>query len=201
MLNTPDNEHVRQGREQADPVERSQPLPVIVAVVTLGMVLWAVAYILTSESFGPAGFGDQRTIADLRGATPKPGQAVDGKQIYAGNCVACHQATGAGLPGVFPPLDGSEWVIGDERTLVNILLHGVTGKITVKGTDYSGAMPAFAQLSDAEIAAVASHIRSIWSNKAAPLNAEFIAKERKASTRTTPFAGGDELKAIAAKAP
>ena len=60
-------------------------------------------------------------------------------------------------------------------------------------------MPAFAQLSDEELAAVASHVRSTWSNKAPPLSAELFARERKASTRTTPFAGGDELKALGAK--
>ena len=60
-------------------------------------------------------------------------------------------------------------------------------------------MPAFKQLGDAELAAVASHVRGTWSNKAPPLTAELIAQERKASTRTTPFAGGAELKALTAK--
>lgn len=190
-----------QQREESDPFERSRPVPLFVAVVTLVVVLSCVAYILMSESFGPAAFGDRRTIADLRGAAVKPGQLSDGKQVYSANCVACHQATGLGLPGVFPPLDGSEWVMGDERIVANILLHGVTGQITVKGTPFTGAMPAFAHLSDEDLAAVASHVRSTWSNKAAPITAELFGKERKAGTRTTPFAGGDELKALAAKTP
>lgn len=199
------NEHAPprgpQGREQADPFERSQPMPLLVAVITVGMVLWGVVYILRSESFGLAAFGDQRTIADLRGAPPATGQSVDGKQVFAGNCVACHQATGLGLSGVFPPLDGSEWVTGDERVVANILLYGVTGPMVVKGVNYTGAMPAFGQLSDAELAAVASHIRSTWSNKAPPIDAALFTKERKAATRTVPFAGGDELKALVAKSP
>ena len=58
-------------------------------------------------------------------------------------------------------------------------------------------MPAFGQLGDAELAAVLSHVRSAWSNKSAPLAAELIAQERKANTRSTPFASGDELKALA----
>lgn len=190
-----------QHREEADPFERTRPVPLIVAALTLVVVLCGVGYILTSESFGPAAFGDRRTIADLRGASVQPGQVADGKQVFAANCVACHQATGLGLPGVFPPLDGSEWVNGDERILANILLHGITGQITVQGKSFAGAMPSFAQLSDAELAAVASHVRSNWSNKSAPLTAELFEKERKASGRTTPFAGGDELKALAGKAP
>lgn len=112
--------------------------------------------------------------------------------------VTCHQATGKGLPGVFPPLDGSEWVHGDARTLANILLHGINGEIDVAGTTYKGAMPSFQQLGDAELAAVA-YIRSRWSNKSETLKPELFEQERKASTRTTPFEGGAALKALVAQ--
>ena len=189
-----------QAREQAEPTERSQPIPLLVAAITLAMVLAGVAYILLSESFGRSDLGDRRTLADLRAAAPgAAGGAANGKQVFTANCVACHQASGKGLPGVFPPLDGSEWVAGDERIVVNILLHGVSGDIKVAGNDYKGAMPSFKQLGDAELAAVASYVRSEWSNKAAPIKPEVFAAERKAATRTTPFNGGDELRALAAK--
>ncbi|HWI84000.1 cytochrome c [Ramlibacter sp.] len=188
-----------QAREQSDPSERSQPIPLLVAAFTLLMVTAGAAYILLSEPFGQPGLGDRRTLADLRPAAGAAGGAVDGKQVFAGNCVACHQANGKGLPGVFPPLDGSEWVAGDERVVANILLHGVTGDITVAGSTFKGAMPSFKQLGDAELAAVASYIRSEWSNKAAPIKPELFAAERKASARTAPFNGGDEVKALAAK--
>lgn len=190
-----------QQREENDPSERSRPIPLIVAAVTLAVVLSGVAYILLSEPFGRADLGDRRTLADLRPALARPGQGADGQLVFNANCVACHQASGKGLPGVFPPLDGSEWVNGDERILANIVLHGVSGEISVMGQTYKGAMPAFPQLSDAELAAVLSHVRSAWSNKSAPLKAELVEKERKAGTRTTPFAGGDELKALATKTP
>lgn len=109
---------------------------------------------------------------------------------------ACHQATGAGLPGVFPPLDGSEWVQGEPRVLANILLHGITGEITVKGNKYQGAMPAYS-FSDAELAGIASFIRSNWSNKAEPLQAELFAKERaQTAAAPAPFEGETALKAL-----
>ena len=104
---------------------------------------------------------------------------MDGKAVFAAQCAACHQATGKGLPGVFPPLDGSEWVQGNTRILANILLHGINGEISVAGATYSGAMPAFQQLGDAELAAVASYIRSAWSNKAGALPATLFEQERK----------------------
>lgn len=201
MSNEADPGHRAQQRETAEPSERGQPIPLLVAVITLAVVLTGVFYILLSEPFGPADLGDRRTLADLRPAAARPGQGADGQQIFNANCVACHQATGKGLPGVFPPLDGSEWVVGNTRVLANILLHGINGEISVAGQTYKGAMPAFGQLSDAELAAVLSHVRSTWSNKATPIEPDLIAAERKASTRTTPFAGGEELKTLAAKAP
>ena len=190
-----------QERENSEPEERIRPMPLLAIVITLAMVLFGVVYIMTSEPFGTPELGDRRTVADLSGPVPAAaGAVVDGKAVFAAQCAACHQATGKGLPGVFPPLDGSEWVLGDARTVANILLHGITGKITVAGAEYSGAMPAFQQLGDAELAAVASHIRNEWSNKAEPLPASLFEQERKASTRTTPFEGGEALKALTAKA-
>ena len=197
MTNESESQSRAQRREEADPSERGQPVPLVVAAVTLAMVLAGVAYILFSEPFGRADLGDRRTLADLRTVTAQAGQSADGKQLFTANCVACHQASGLGLPGVFPPLDGSEWVIGEERILANILLHGISGDITVKGTAYKSAMPAFGQLSDTELAALASHVRGTWSNKAAPLSAKLFTQERKAHPRTAPFASGDELKALA----
>lgn len=201
MIQKPDPSHNAQERENEEPEERIRPMPLAAVVVTLAMVVFGVVYIFVSEPFGNADLGDRRTVADLSGPVPAAaGAVVDGKAVFAAQCVACHQATGKGLPGVFPPLDGSEWVQGDARTLTNILLHGITGEITVAGTSYNGAMPAFAQLGDAELAAVATYIRSSWSNKAEAVPATLFEQERKAgSARTTPFEGGAALKALAEK--
>ena len=191
--------HRAQGRENAEPEERLQPVPLTVAAVTLAMVLFGVVYLLFSDPFGNSALGDRRTVADLSGpAAVAAGAVADGKQLFTAHCVACHQATGKGLPGVFPPLDGSEWVVGDARTVAHILLHGVEGQLEVAGTTYQGVMPAFRQLSDAELAPLATYIRSSWSNKAGAVPATLFEQERKASQRTTPLEGGAALKALAA---
>lgn len=200
MLNDKTSESRAQEREQAEPSEKGQPIPRLFLIGAAALVLWGAGYIVLSGSFGRADLGDRRTLADLAGPAPGASTAANGKQLFTANCVACHQASGKGLPGVFPPLDGSEWVTGDERTVANILLHGVTGEITVMGNSFKGAMPAFAQLSDAELAAVASYVRAEWSNKAGPIKPELFEAERKAGTRTAPFNGGADLKALTAKA-
>ena len=200
-MTTEPNDGAPQRRELAEPSERTQPIPIAVAVATLLVVLMGVVYILVAEPPGEARLGDRRTVADLRGSGPKSAGAVDGAQVFNANCVACHQASGKGLPGVFPPLDGSEWVSGDERVVANILLHGIDGEITVTGNVFKGSMPSFKQLGDAELAAVASHVRSQWSNKAPAIQPELLAQERAVTGRDKPFAGGAELKAVLAKAP
>ncbi|HCY62151.1 MAG TPA: cytochrome c oxidase subunit II [Oxalobacteraceae bacterium] len=83
-----------------------------------------------------------------------------GEQVYAANCVACHQANGKGLPGAFPALDGSAVVKGPKAGQVNVVLKG-RDTPTVPG-----AMPPFNALSDTEIAAVITYTRNSWSNKA-----------------------------------
>ncbi len=79
-----------------------------------------------------------------------------GAKVYASNCVACHQATGKGVPGAFPALEGSKLVLGKQEDLVAILLNGKPGT----------AMASFKQLSDVELAAVATYARNAWGNKA-----------------------------------
>lgn len=182
------------GREHAEPVEQANPVPWLLGLVAASLAVWGVGYFLLTPGLAPntAPTADTAQV-NASAATPAP----DGAQIFASRCAACHQATGSGLPGVFPPLAGSEWVNSDAKQVSRILLLGVTGKITVAGATFNGSMPAFGgTLSDAEIAAVASHIRSSFGNKSPALTADVVKAERAAlGNRTAPWSGGDELKA------
>ena len=64
-----------------------------------------------------------------------------GKMVYMQSCMACHQLTGAGIPGAFPPLVKTEYAIGDARRVVAITLKGISGAITVEGKVYATGMP------------------------------------------------------------
>lgn len=106
-------------------------------------------------------------------------EQIDGKALFAAKCSACHQLTGAGMTGVFPPLDGSSYVTGDEARLASIMLYGLQGAINVNGTVYNSVMaPLGSQFSDEEGAAIASYIRSSWSNKAGPVEPSVFAEMR-----------------------
>jgi len=186
-------------REYADPEEGKRPLPWFLVMFLGTMAMWGAFYIYSTPSGEDSAYGDQRTTASLSPPEQVAGgiAKVDGKQIFGAKCAACHQATGLGVAGVFPPLAGAEWVIGDEKVLVNILLHGINGEIEVKGNKYNGAMPAFNTLSDDELAAVLSYIRSDWGNKVPAVKTGTVKTLREASKdRTTPFKGEQELKPI-----
>lgn len=189
-------------RENPEPREAHHPVPIAIIALVCLLLGWAGGYMMGASPNAAPELGDQRTppaVASAVAAAPPVQAAIDGAQLYSTHCMACHQATGGGLPQVFPPLAGSEWVQGDPAVLVQILLHGVSGPIEVGGHTYSGAMPPFGQtLDDAELAALASHLRSQWGNQAPPVSAAEVGKARaRTESRSTPWNGGAELSALA----
>ena len=188
----------QQSRENPEPHEARNPVPVAVIALVSLLLGWAAGYLMAAQPDDDASLGDQRTA--LAAAPTVASEAtVDGAALYATHCAACHQATGAGLPGVFPPLAGSEWVLGDEDTVLQIVLHGVSGQMEVAGHVYQGSMPAFGErLGDEEIAALVSHLRSSWGNSAPAVSAAAAAAARtRTADRSAPWNGGAELSAQA----
>jgi mono/diheme cytochrome c family protein len=104
---------------------------------------------------------------------------VVGKRLYSQNCIVCHQASGLGVAGQFPPLAGSEWVNGNdkhgENHLVLLMLNGHQGPMQVMGAAYNNAMPQWKQLPDEQIAYILTYIRSEWGNKGTPIEPAFVA--------------------------
>jgi cbb3-type cytochrome c oxidase subunit III len=120
------------------------------------------------------------TKGGVAGAASAPGAAApDGKAVYLANCSACHQATGVG-GGPFPPLAGNSDVSGaDTAALINTLLNGRSGPIQANGKTYGGVMPAWkGTLTNAQIAAVLTYVRSAWGNDAAIVTEDQIAAAR-----------------------
>lgn len=105
--------------------------------------------------------------------------AAKGQTLFAANCAACHQATGQGLPGAFPPLKGNAVVNdADATTHIHVVLHGLQGA-NVAGVVYTSPMPPFAgTLDDEDIANIINYERSAWGNHGAPVTARQVAAER-----------------------
>ncbi len=105
-----------------------------------------------------------------------------GSRTYTNACAACHQASGQGIPTVFPPLAGSEWVTAKSPDLLlQVILRGLTGPITVKGDPYAEEMSSFGTLSDEDIAALATHLRSSWGHQGSAVTPAQVGAARQVS--------------------
>ena len=122
--------------------------------------------------------------------------APTGAAVFA-RCTPCHQTTGVGIPGAFPPLAGSSWVTGPVDRPIAILLHGLQGPLTVSGASYNGMMLPYGTgvaMTDAELAAVLTYIRTNRGNRASPVTVADIARVRaKTKGRTKPFSEAELL--------
>jgi len=135
-----------------------KPLPPVGERFVRGLytgLLIAVAFVL-----GPA--MDRLHAQDGDDGSKDPGQAV-----YEESCVGCHQAGGRGVEGVFPSLRENDLVQGPPEALLIVVLEG------------RGAMPGFGEnLSDSQIAAVLTYLRSQWGNDAGRIHSREIAHMR-----------------------
>ena len=115
------------------------------------------------------------------------------------HCATCHQTSGQGSGAVYPPLVGSPWVTGSKERLIKLALHGMWGKMQVRGKVYDPArgvppMTAFRDLlNDREMADVLTFVRNTWGNRASPIDAETVAKVRAESSDRTTFWKPEEL--------
>ena len=100
-----------------------------------------------------------------------------GKDEYEGICVPCHMDQGQGIPGVFPPLAKSDYLMADLNRSIKGMIEGQEGEIEVNGVKYNGAMPATG-LDDQSIADVLNYVRNSWGNKGDYVTKEQVAKVR-----------------------
>jgi len=190
-------------REKQEPSEGHSPMPLFVLGFVSALIFVGSIYIVRYRgAFDPLAY-DERFEGTKGGAVAKAAvdPVAEGKKLFNANCVACHQATGQGVPGTFPPLAGSEWVVGSEDRVVRILLHGLSGPVTVKGAQYNNAMPAFGQgsgynWSDEKVSYVLTYVRQAFGNTAAAIPHERVTEIRKAvGDRKTPWSEA-ELQAL-----
>src|ERR1700693_5098842 len=180
---TPQISETAMGREgetaitdSAIPAMGDGPIPRWLVGLIFVSLFWSGAYLFSYSGgfsadvfdylpkFGPLNSGPQ--------AAPDP--KVIGKALFSANCVTCHQATGQGLPGQYPPLAGSEIVWGDaSNRMIAIVLKELQGPATVKGQSFNNSMQAWeGQYTDAQLASILTYVRSDWGNNAPPVPPE-----------------------------
>ena len=122
--------------------------------------------------------------AEVAGATVTPAQIKAGEQVFQTVCLACHQADGKGIPGAFPPLAGSDFLMGDKGRAVGVVVNGLQGEVVVNGAKFNSVMPAMVQLSDQEIADALTYALNSWGNSGGAVATSLVSAERARSAQT-----------------
>jgi nitrite reductase (NO-forming) len=130
------------------------------------------------------------TQAAAKGTLSREEQVAAGKALFEGTCSVCHQASGAGLPGVFPPLAKSDYLATDPKRAIGVLLHGLSGKVTVNGAEYNSVMPPMNQLNDDEVANILTYVLNSWGNPGGRIQADEVKNVRAQKPAAAAAAGG-----------
>ena len=168
--------------ESRAPAIGSAPIPTWLVGVIGVAFFWAGGYLFSfSGGFKPDVFEYEPKFGVVGGgaavaADPK----VVGKALFSANCITCHQANGEGLPGQYPPLAGSEVVLGQALNhTIAIVLKGLQGPVTVKGQAFNNSMQAWEdQYSDQQLASILTYERSDWGNNGTPVTADMVKQVR-----------------------
>lgn len=182
-----DRLHSAVKREKPDVQPGREPAPIWVFVASMAAMVFGGSY--AGAFVGGFDFENNSAFAgkavDVRPIKVEPDAQLDpfqsamkkGATVY-NTCQGCHGVSGGGQPGAIPPLAGSEWVHGGTERIVRIVLNGLAGPVTVKGTSYTNIMTPQGHLSDKEIAQVVTFIRNSWGNEGTMITPEMVKKVR-----------------------
>ncbi len=184
--------------------QQIQPAKDIIWLICLLFIAVLLAVFVRSHIIKTAGgferdlyfpFSNTNQLVIANPATPNLFRE-NGRYLYTTVCAPCHQTDGSGIAGQYPPLVGSEWVQANgSGRLIRVLLNGMQGEVEVAGAKYNNTMlPWKDLLSDSQIAAILTFIRSEWGNKSGDVSAENVKTIRdKESTRTEPWTAEELL--------
>ena len=148
--------------------------------------IWRVMYKGDKKNFGNAQLAKMEKLKNLPHIkTPDeekddltPMRAEAGALLYNKYCGSCHMANGMGDGSRFPPIAGSEWVKGDQKILIDVVLSGLSGPIEVNGKTFDGVMPPVDYLEDEEIAQILTYIRKEFGDNASPVGSYYVKQGR-----------------------
>jgi mono/diheme cytochrome c family protein len=171
-------------REGPEPTAGNATVPVLM-IALLGLLVYLADVNLNNRGgeFDPKvyyPFPNIAAVGDAHPRSPDDEYLRKGRIVYGNVCLPCHQVTGLGQAGVFPPLAGSEWVLAEgPNRMIRIVLHGLSGPIQVGGAQFNNAMPPWKDaLKDEDIGAVLSFVRNSFGNKASIVRPDEVKKIR-----------------------
>ena len=148
--------------------------------------IWRVMFKGNKNNFGPAQLAKMeerkkqpniKTPDEIKDdLTPKV--ADEGEKIYNKYCGSCHMANGKGDGIRFPPIAGSEWVKGDQKKLIDIVLSGLSGPVMVNSKSIDGVMPPLGYLKDEEISRVLTYVRKVFGDNSPSVGTYYVKEGR-----------------------
>lgn len=138
------------------------------------MLLFSCKETPKKEKIAPKDVEPAAVVVQTQKATAFP----EGKKLFDQYCSICHQTDGSGVPRLNPPLQRTQYVLGDKEHLIGIVLQGSNEGLEVLGQTYANAMPAHDFLKDEQVAQVLSYVRSSFGNDADAVSAEEVAQVR-----------------------
>jgi glucose/arabinose dehydrogenase len=124
-----------------------------------------------------AGVSGASLLRAAEAAPPSPEVLERGKTLFLQHCFICHQLNGQGLPGTYPPLAKSDYLLQNKDRSIRVLIEGLSGEIQVNGRRFAGAMPPV-MLEDGPLADVLTYVRNSWGNAEGVVTAEEVAAVR-----------------------
>ncbi|AWW29815.1 cytochrome c [Echinicola strongylocentroti] len=110
--------------------------------------------------------------------------AIEGQLLYANYCANCHQKDGAGLGKLIPPLQNADFMLADTGRTIRLIKHGIKGEITVNGVNYNQPMPGNPQLTNLEIAEIATYIYTVFGGHEKRVEASEVKKNLETTKET-----------------
>jgi mono/diheme cytochrome c family protein len=200
--------HSAIARENPDRLAEARPISLWVALGAILMSVIGAMFLGSNAGFGTGGLVNYNRFGTkyepdkpfYQGAEGEKVQdpMAEGEKVYKNVCMNCHQQNGLGVPGQYPPIDGSEWVLGSDERLAAIVAYGLSGPVTVRGQTYGAAvMPPHKPptLEIKKLAHVLTYIRGAWGNRAGPVAPEGVTEMLKRIGERGPYSEA-ELKQI-----
>ncbi len=126
---------------------------------------------------------EEVAAAQNSGTATRAQQIAAGEVLYKGTCSVCHQQNGEGLASVFPPLAGSDYLMADMTRAIGVVVNGLSGPVTVNGSEYNSVMPPMSQLNNDEIANILTYVTNTWGNNAEAVSPAQVADVRASTER------------------
>jgi mono/diheme cytochrome c family protein len=148
--------------------------------------IWRIMFKGKKDGFGPEqleAMEQRKQLSHIKNPDPiddnlEKGELTEGAKLYNTYCAGCHQRDGMGAIGRFPPIASTDWVSGDKNRLIDIVVNGLEGNITVNGENYNNVMPPHHFMKNDELATLLTYIRQNYGNSASPVTAQEVEKVR-----------------------